>query len=224
LKVSAILLAKVLAYVETVDLSPFGKVFFPELAKSAVERYGFQRYPVKPDQFDESKGIEFGDGKLEDIVIYKFTVFNSLLTVETRSNTDDSKRILEDVLQWAATKFGVNYTSDMVKRYAYISALSFFSEIPILDVSTALTNLSSRTSSALSDIWKEPVRFEPLTLSCGHDPTARKYPIASFTIARRAEARFSENKYFSEAPLPTDLHIRLLKEFETEVQLSKARS
>jgi hypothetical protein len=44
----------------------------------------------------------------------------------------------------------------------------------------------------------------------------RKYGIASFSITRRAEARFSENKYFSEAPLPTDLHLKLLEQFEAE--------
>jgi hypothetical protein len=47
---------------------------------------------------------------------------------------------------------------------------------------------------------------------------ARKYGIAPFSITRRAESRFSENKYFSEAPLPTDIHISLLEEFEAEVQ------
>jgi hypothetical protein len=69
----------------------------------------------------------------------------------------------------------------------------------------------------LSDIWQEPVRFVPTGITLGHDPTARKYGIASFSIQRRAEARFSDNKYFSEAPLPTDIHLKLLTEFEADI-------
>jgi hypothetical protein len=47
---------------------------------------------------------------------------------------------------------------------------------------------------------------------------SRKYGIASFLITHRAEARFSENKYFSEAPLPTDMHIAFLEEYEAGIQ------
>jgi hypothetical protein len=77
-----------------------------------------------------------------------------------------------------------------------------------------------KTSNALSDIWHEPVRYEPVNLIVGHDPMARKYGIAPFSITRRAEARFSENKYFSEAPLPTDTHLKILEEFERDVDSS----
>jgi hypothetical protein len=41
-------------------------------------------------------------------------------------------------------------------------------------------------------------------------------PIAAFTIQRRGQTPFEENKYFSEAPLPTDIHINLLEQFEAD--------
>jgi len=145
-------------------------------------------------------------------------IFNTLLLVETRSNTTDSKQILEEMLNWAAEKFGLNYHPGMIKRFAYVSDLTFHSDIPLLSVNPALTNLAQKTSKAASEIWQEPVQYEPMNLIVGHDPMSRKYGIAHFSVARRAESRFSENKYFSEAPLPTDVHLSLLDEFEAGVK------
>ncbi len=122
------------------------------------------------------------------------------------------------MLAWGAEKFGINYRSGMLKQFAYVSDLSFYSDVPLLNISPPLTRLAAKTSEALSGIWQEPVRYEPMVLTVGHDPMVRKYGIAPFTITRRAEARFSEKKYFSEAPLPTDLHLSLLGEFEGEIK------
>lgn len=217
MQLSAVILARVLAFVESIDLNPRGNLFLPGIVPQVVERYKFLQFPQTAEQFDETKGIAFAGGKLGDKVIDKFVIWNSLLVLETRSSTADSKKILEEILTWGAEKFGLNYKPEMIKRFAYVSDLSFYSEVPILDVSPAFAKLAIRTSNVLTDIWQEPVRYEPLNLSVGHDPMSRKYQIAPFTITRRAEAPFSENKYFSEAPLPTDKHLELLQEFEEEI-------
>jgi len=193
-------------------------VFFPDVVKAIVERYKFRKFPSKPEDFDESNGVVFEDGKAGNKVIQKFTIFTTLLVVETRSNTDDSKQVIEDMLLWGATKFGIVYKTGAIKRHAYVSGLSFYSDPHLLTVSPILQNLATKTSAALTNIWEEPIHYETITLSVGHDPLARKYGIAPFTITRRAEARFSDNKYYSEAPLPTEMHLTLLEEFEAGVK------
>lgn len=213
---SAVILARVLGYIETFDLGQ-GKLFFPEIVPQIVERYRFQKFPQAFEQFDEAKGVEFFEG-WGNLVIQKFTIWNTILVVETRTNTTDSKGILEDMLLWGAQRFGLNYKTGMLKRFAYVSDLSFYSDVPILSTNPALDALCQKTSTALSDIWQEPVKYEPMTFSVGHDPLSRKYGIAPFSISRRAESRFSENKYFSEAPLPTDMHWQLLEEFEKAIK------
>jgi hypothetical protein len=217
-KLAAVILARTLAYVETYDLSPLGKVFLPEVVTGIIERYKFLKFPTKPEDFDESKGIVFEEGRIGNKVIQKFTIFNALLVLETRSNTDDSKQIIEDMLLWGVAKFGINYAANGIKRHAYVSGISFYSDVPLLTVSPILQVLSEKTSAALSDIWQEPIHYETVGIAIGHDTLERKYGIAQFTLTRRAEARFSENKYYSEAPLPTDLHLALLGEFEAGVK------
>jgi hypothetical protein len=222
LQLSAIILARVLGYIEPIDLSPRGKIYFPEVVPELVKRYSFQKFPKTLEDFDESKGVEFLEGKAGNKVIQKFVIWNTLLVVETRSNTAESKQILEEILAWGAEKFGLNYKPGMIKRFAYVSTLTFHSDAPILGASPALNKLATTTSEAVSEIWQEPVRYDPMIITLGHDPLARKYGIANFTIQRRAEARFSENKYFSEAPLPTDVHLKFLEQYEKDV-LTTAR-
>jgi hypothetical protein len=45
LELSAILLARVLGYIETFDLNPRGQIFFPDIIPEIVKRYSFQKIP-----------------------------------------------------------------------------------------------------------------------------------------------------------------------------------
>jgi hypothetical protein len=218
LQLSAIILARVLGYIEPIDLNPRGTIFYPEFTHELVERYKFQKFPQKLEEFDESKGVEFHQGKIGDKIIQKFVIWNTILVVETRSSTTDSKQILEEILVWATARFGLKFKPGMIKRFAYVSDLTFHSDVPILAGNPAITRLATETSKAVSEIWQEPVQYEPMGVGVGHDPLSRRYAIASFMISHRAESRFTENKYFSEAPLPTDKHIALLEQFEADTK------
>jgi hypothetical protein len=218
-EISAILLARVLAFIETFDLDSRGKVFNPDFIQEMVKRYRFQKFPKTVEEWNEEKGVVFEEGKIGNNVIQKFTIFNSLLVLETRSNTNDSKQILEEMLVWGAAKFGLNYKPGAIRHFGYISDLTFFSDVPILAAACKpYMDLAAKASTALTEIWHEPVQYHPLVLTIGHDPLSRKNAVAPFTITRRAEHKFSENKYFSEAPLPTDAHVALLREFEEGIK------
>jgi len=219
-QLAAVILARALAFIEVFDLNPRGKVFFPELVKGIVDRYKFQKFPTKFEDFDISKGVLFEEGKISGKVIQKFTIFDTLLVVETQSGTTDSKEIIEEMLTWAAAKFGINYAAGVIKRNAYVSGVSFYSDVPILAANSLLEALAAKTSTALSEIWQEPVHYETVGIAVGHDTGARKFPIAQFTLTRREAAKFSENKYYSEAPLPTDVHLVLLEEYEAGMRKS----
>ncbi len=219
MQLSAINLAKVLAFVETADLDARGKVFSADFVQELVKRYRFQKFPKSFEELDESKGIVFEDGKIGNKVIQKLTIFQTVLILETRSSTNDSKQLLEEMLLWGAAKFDLNYKPGAIKRFAYISSLTFYSDIPLLDAACQpWIELAAKTSNAVSEIWNEPVVYHPANLALSHDPLSRKNGIAHFIITHRAEARYSENKYFSESPLPTETHISFLEEFEAGIK------
>ncbi|HEX5234247.1 MAG TPA: hypothetical protein VFW25_02845 [Silvibacterium sp.] len=215
----AILLARTIGFLDVPALN-YGHIYFPELVGELVERYKFQNFPKTSEESDLTKGIKFLDGICGKVPVQQFAIWDSQIVVETLTETDDSKAVLEEILRWGAEKFRLSYFSDSIKRFAYISDVTFYSDAPMLILNGAAERLSAEISKHLTDIWKEPITYEPIILRVGHDPTARKYNIAPFTIERRGGVSFKEEKYFSEAPLPTKLHLELLEQFEREMLMS----
>jgi hypothetical protein len=221
---SAVVLARVLGFIEIADILSGAKISVPEIVKRLTAHYVFQKFPQTIEELDPSKGIEFLVGSAGDIPIMKFVIWPTAIVVETRISTDASKSILEEALNWGARELGLNYKTGSIKRFAYISDVTFFSDAPLLEVNPAVSALAARTSEEVSRIWREPVRYESIGVRVGHDPLARKNGIANFSIERRSDELFSEGKYFSEAPVPTHIHWEMLEQYEKDILLQSGKA
>jgi hypothetical protein len=217
MEISAIVLARALYFIESLELNPKGKLFYPDLIAALVERCGFRKFPEGLEHFDEAKGVEFVAGKWGDTVVERFKIYNNGLQVDTRVSTAESERIMNEAIEWAINEFGIAYTPQMLSRKAYVSDLVFRTEVPLLTSYSPITNLCRRGHAALGEISRDKMPWQPIILTMQSEGVPRKPVHAPLTIQRRAEAAFSENKYYSEAPLPTDVHIRLLEQFEADV-------
>jgi hypothetical protein len=216
--VTAILKARAVALIYIDELNLSGKVHFPDIVSPLVEKYGFLTYPTKPEDFDSEKGIKFGSGRSGDRVIDLLAIYTGIITLETLSSTSDSRDVLEGILRWGTEKLGLTYKDGMIRHWGYISQISFNSDFPLLSsLSKPLQNLAQKTGKAVSGFFGETLPYEIAKVNVGHDPTARSNPIAGVTIEHRATVPFKENRFFSEAPLPTDLHIQYLNELEADV-------
>jgi hypothetical protein len=183
-----------------------------------VKRCNFQKFPREYGDLDEQKGVEFLEGKWGGITIERLAIYRNGIMLDTRSSTADSEKILGEALVWTAKEFGITYRPGMFKRKGYVSNLTFYSGVPLLSgLNRALTKLANRVGEATSQIVGENFSYEPIGISVQYDLIPMRQPVAPFTIQRRIETPFSENKYFSEAPLPTELHLTLLQEFENDL-------
>jgi hypothetical protein len=81
-----------------------------------------------------------------------------------------------------------------------------------------VSRLAQRANEAIGKIIGDNTPWHPIILTLQSDQVPRKSTNAALTIQRRADITFSENKYYSEAPFPTDVHIDLLERFETDVK------
>ena len=215
---AAVILARCLAFVETYDLSPVGRVFFPDVVRELAARYEFQKFPKDFSEYDENKGIEFLEGKRGNDVIWRLTIYNTGILLDTRANTKLSQEIIEEALIWGKEKFGLTYKPGMISRFAYVSQLTFYSDVTLDALNPALKKLAERVTSAVSEIHREQIDYQTTALMIQHDLLKRKNALAAFTITPRIETPLSEHKYFSEAPLPTDLHWEFLEEFEAALR------
>ena len=210
--------ARFIAFLEIVELDPRGQLHYPDLFAALVERYAFQKFPQKYEEFDLQKGIALADGKWEGGHISKVDIYAGGIALDTRSSTDDSEKLLHECLSWASNKFGFKYHASMIKRKAYVSQLIFNSDAPIFSaLSMPLSKLAQGVTYAIEKSYGEKINYEPFSFSIHLDQTTRQLSPAAFTLSRRVGVPFAENKYFSEAPLPTRVHEELLRAFESDL-------
>jgi len=220
MQLSAVILARVFAFIEPVDLNPRGRAHYPELVSAVVERYRFMKYPQVAQDFDETKGVQFEMGRDGEVTISSIQIYTQGIVVDTASSTDDSDRVLHEALLWLKAKFGMNYSPEMISRRAYVSQLTFYSEVGLGRLNVALSRLAERVSNRLPQFFGREIVYEPIGVYLGYDATQVKQAPANFSIERRTETPFSENKYFSAAPLPTSGHIAALEAFEADLTAS----
>jgi hypothetical protein len=183
-----------------------------------VERYDFQTFPAKPEDFDLEKGVRFESGKANGLLIDSLIIYNGAILVDTLASTNGSKTILLDLLEWGRTALGISYENGLIRRWGYISHIIFTSDIPLLALySSPLQKLAAKTSSVTEETF-DGLEYVPSQIWIGHDPSVRKNSIASLFIQHRVNTPYSENIFFSEAPLPTHLHIQFMREFERDVK------
>lgn len=66
---SAVVLARVIGFVELADLLSGSKLSTFEIVRKLAERYSFQKFPKAIEELDGSKGIEFAEGQLGEYPI-----------------------------------------------------------------------------------------------------------------------------------------------------------
>src|SRR5579863_937717 len=138
METSAIILARVIAFLDINDLNPRGAAYFPALVPLLVGRFKFQKYPQKAEDFDEGKGVSFEMGHTGNTTVDKLTVWPDGIGIDVRSSTTDAKNILDSSLTWLSNEGGLSYKSGMIRRWGFLSQITFFSDIDLVGVNPAI--------------------------------------------------------------------------------------
>jgi hypothetical protein len=217
MRITAIKLARVIALFDTDELTPRGEISLAKFIAAASKKFEFQKFPTAGEQVEEKNGLVFLDGTWNDTPVMKLTIFNDGIILETNTSTSRSIQILKESLDWAKQELGLHVEEEMLRRIRYISQLSFFSEAPILTHSQPTNNAAKTMAELLASITGQRRKYEGIRIDLDFDHSANRDTIAPFTIQRLGVESFESNRYFSQAPLPTEAHIALLEQFEADV-------
>jgi hypothetical protein len=216
MEISAILLARAIAFVEANDLNPRGAAYFPALVPLLVNRFNFQKYPQQAADFDETRGIVFELGHTGEVTVDKVTLWGDGIGIDVRSSTTDAKNLIDSVLTWLKHEAGLHYEPRMINRWGFLSQLTFFSDVDLVDLNPAVAKLAANVSASVLAEQKLGFSFVPSGFSVGFDKSLIHSPVAMLTVQRRATVPFDNRKFFSEGPLPTEAHIQVLEQFERD--------
>ena len=188
-----------------------------------VERYRFGKHPKH--SFDlEDNALSFKSGTFRNSqglqVLVHMGIYKDGFVADTLSSTNDSTEFLSDVTTWAEAEFG--FVVPPESRRAYVSQLDCECDASL----SALNPGLERLSKLLGEIYKSTDGrsrvFEVAGIGFWTEDVSRPLAPTAFKFERRIGAPFSENHYFSQAPLETQAHIDFLDQLEAV--LKKGRS
>lgn len=212
MKLLSIIVARSTWFFPLTDLNPRGRYIHP-IAKGLPDRYDFVKYPEKMEDMEE--GAKFEDGKFktsrDDAITVSLTLHESGIVGDTRSSTTDSDEFLDDMLNWLCAEFGLAPSQEIVRRKVYLSAVHVHMDGSLNLLNPKLEPFARQLSSKV--VGYDPVMFETFGIMFWKDPK-KTGPEFSFRLERAETEPFSQQRYFSLAPLQTETHLELLEELE----------
>ena len=189
--------------------------YYPEIVEGLKARYSFLSAPKEHEiLLEPPKGIELKHGKFvyrdQVVIIDKFTLFNDGVAADTTSSTDDSGYFLDDLMEWAKSAMPKAQISR--PRY-YLSHIEFKMSEPLEGYTPRLKPVGEQLTALLKSYGIAVPRYEATAIHLRFDQIGKINPQPGvFFIDRRAGIPFSENIWFSQAPLRTKDHIALLED------------
>jgi hypothetical protein len=198
------------------ELNPRGKSIFPELLEWLQEEYHFAKAPKSLTDVDETEALAFSQGTFqvreEIFVDVELKVYRDGLVANTWSSTRETDVFLGNVLNSAAEEFSLAYKPEMVRRKMYLSEINVRSPKEIAAINPRLYQFANKIKTLLPSNGKTD--FEPAGVMIAPVQDMSPTSIAAFRFERKNGTSPDEHKFYSVAPLHTDDHLELLKDFE----------
>lgn len=199
-----------------------GRLSFPQLTKAIVDRYGFATSPKTFEDWQNQNGAEFLHGRWGQTEIARLIIYGRGLALDTRVSTEESDRIVDEMLAWAGQNLNINYKPRPSHRRIYASEITFASELDLDALHPALKALSAVLEASATEQWKQRFTYHTTGLSLGVDDSNIKFAPLQFRLERKAGTSFADKTYYSVAQLQTEQHKKLLREIESALTQANA--
>lgn len=197
------------------DFNPQGKSLYRVIWPFLTETYKFRKFPSLTESSDLTKGISFQDGEFqisqdELPIAVNLTIYNDGVLADSSSSSEYSDMFLADVFHHFSEIFKMPPFQSVIRRRIYLSQLTVSTDKTLEVLNPKLKQLSKYLSA---HVELDKV-FQLGGIHIWPDQVSRVNP-SPFIFERAINVPFSENKYFSTAPLQTKQHLELLDKLET---------
>jgi len=192
------------------EFNPRGLNLFARLVPNLIEEYKFKVFPKEGDDF--AQGMKFSKGEYVnqngEALMVELVIFNDGVVDDTNASTQNSDDFLKGIAE-SLPNLGLSYNPEMIRTRVYLSQVFVRCSARMSAVSQKLSDFGRRLSGAVG----QQSHFEFSAFEFWPDQTQSFKP-AIFSFQRKTGTAFSENRYWSQAALPTDKHLELLDELE----------
>jgi hypothetical protein len=190
--------------------------FAPDIANAVANEFRFVESPKTVAAFDATAGITFLLGCHDGAAIDKLIFYNDGIIVEARTPTDKIDGFIAALDALVKERFGVTITPTKPVSVAYTSKLEVKSTGSILSAFSALDDTVKTFTSLLGAYGVDnpdcglsgfTIQGDPLKAGTAVKP-------GRFVFERRAGRPLDQGIFYSEAPLSTADHMKLLEGLE----------
>ncbi|MHB8131973.1 MAG: hypothetical protein ACYDEX_23680 [Mobilitalea sp.] len=199
------------------DLNPRGLDLLA-LIPIIREKYRFLEFSPSIDKINrETKEVRFGLGSFQKDsqhnISIDLSIYNDGFIADTRSSTNDSDAFLTEFLNWISVEFGFVSYQEVIRTKLYASELLVQTNKSLNIINPKLSKFAKHLTSMIVGHEHHTIDFETSGILFWTDPTIVNLP-GPFRFERLIDVPFSENRYYSSAPLQTEIHLEMLEELE----------
>ena len=197
------------------EVRPVGGYYVPEAIRLLSDRYGFSQSPTLEEA--RTTGAIFKDGRLiagvNKINLFEFGIHSDAIFA-TAQDTSSADFVLDDALTWAEQAIGLRQPSTALPRL-YDNAIVVEFDVDIEKRLSVFNDLKHSYERMIQELYGEKTLSALYHMAISSDPLTSSLRLAtSFSIERRVGSPFSSNRFFSVAPLRTEMHVELLEFLE----------
>ena len=192
-----------------------GQLYMPDMLDKIQQRYDFVESPNTLSDWNPQNGIKFKHGKFEDTAIAEFSLYRDGVIANASAPVEVIERFVDDAIKWTEQALQAKEISSLP------SVKLFDSQVVVqcaIDFGSTLKKIEVLGNNISSLLARYGTPTKPYTISgiqLHNDvPDAGMYQCSKFTFERSIQTPFSQNLYFSIAPLRSKDHLDLLRLLE----------
>ena len=188
-----------------------GQHYMPDMLNKIQQRYGFVESPKTLSDWNPQSGIKFKHGKFEDIAIAEFSLYSDGVIANASAPVEVIERFVDDAINWTKQAWQAEEVSSLPSVKLFDSQVFVQCAIDFGSTLEKIKVLGNNISSLLARYGTPTKPYTISGIQLHNDvPDAGMYQSPKFTFERRIQTPFSQNSYFSTAPLRSKDHLELL--------------